>query len=243
MNTTKILTQEQIEELKSYSSWEYRDEKFPFILSDLSAEKFSEFTGYDLIKLRELTEKTVGWEIAYCKPGVFSDVPTSYSLHFIVFVEGGEWVTGFSNISDVDFLGLYEKEKQEEPDTVENFFNDNLGEVVQKIKNTYPDVYNAIKNEEGNNFNLEATLQNAVDNLGEHEVGSFISDNFSGVYDVIRDVILDNLDSNDVPDWLKEDIGKAWCEENPEDAWGIAFDCMDSSDIKDRIIEYLDANL
>ena len=243
MNTTKILTQEQIEELKSYSSWEYRDEKFPFVLSDLSAEKFSEFTGYDLVKLRELTEKTVGWEIAYCKPGVFSDVPTSYSLHFIVFVEGGEWVTGFSNISDVDFLGFYEKEKQEEPDTVENFFNDNLGEVVQKIKETYPDVYNAIKNEEGSNYNLEATLQNAIENLGEHEVASFIDDNFSGVSDVIRDRILENLDSDDVPDWLKEDIARDWCENNSEDAWEIAEDNMDSCDVKEKIIGYLERNL
>lgn len=237
----KELTQCDIENLKAMD-WEYRDNRFPFIATNYDDTTFHELSGFDLRPIRNVADasaKTVYSEIAYTRPGVQDE--KNYCLYWFVSVDGSVVCDGTIAAYPYDVLKLYEK--LDKGDTVEEYFNDNLGEVVQKIKDTYPDVYNAIKNEEGNNYNLEATLQNAIDNLGEYEVGSFISDNFSGVYDVIRDVILDNLDTDDVPDWLKEDIGKEWCESNPEDAWGIAFDCMDNSDIKEGIIEYLNANL
>ena len=68
---------------------------------------------------------------------------------------------------DEDFMGFYEK--KEDDSSLENFFNDNLENVVRKLKETYPDV-------------VESIEQNVISNIRDYDLDSSDKEYFAESY-------------------------------------------------------------
>lgn len=233
----KELTQCDIENLKAMT-WEYRDARYPFIANNYDDATFYELSGFDLRPIKNVSdasEKTVYSVIAYTRPGVRDE--NNYCLHWYVSVDGSIVCDGTIASYPYDVLKLYEK--LDKGDTVEEYFNDNLSEIVNKIKNTYPEVYNAIQNEEPKNTDLKSVVQETIDKLGEGAIIDFLDGNFPSILDTVREHYMDSLEASDIGDCLKEDIINEWFEDNSGEALDKAWDVADDYDLKDKIIDYL----
>ena len=103
------------------------------------------------------------------------------------------------------------------------------------------------KTEEKPGTDWESLLSNVLENaLKETDVDSiveFIDNNFADVSNKIRDNFCENIEVDDIGEVLKDDIAKDWIEHNPDDAYDRAVDNMDSYEMRDKIIDYLQSNL
>jgi hypothetical protein len=93
----------------------------------------------------------------------------------------------------------------------------------------------------------ETLLGNAIKKaLAETDVDSiveFIDNNYADVSNKIRENFSENLEVDDIEEVLKDDIAKDWIEQNYDDAYDRAVNNMDSYEMKDKIIDYLQNNL
>lgn len=93
----------------------------------------------------------------------------------------------------------------------------------------------------------ESLLGNALKKvLAATDVDSiveFIDNNYADVSNKIRENFCENLEVDDIGEVLKQDIAKDWIGHNSDDAYDRAMHNMDSHEIKDKIIDYLQNNL
>lgn len=66
---------------------------------------------------------------------------------------------------------------------------------------------------------------------------------FDFIYDSLQRLVLDNVGVGDLPDNLIEDCAKEWIEQNPDDAYDRAIENMYDSDVRDKVIDYINENL
>lgn len=90
---------------------------------------------------------------------------------------------------------------------------------------------------------LSDALKKALAETDVDSVVEFIDNNFAEVSNKIRENLCENLEVDDIGEVLKDDIAKDWIEQNPSDAFERAMRDMDSYEIKDQIIDYLQNNL
>lgn len=90
-------------------------------------------------------------------------------------------------------------QEAEEDASLENFFNDNMGNVVKKIREAYPDVYNAIKDEVIENLDTD----DLDDDFKERIATSYMED--KGNDSIARDCF-GNMGSWEQKDFIKDCI-------------------------------------
>lgn len=130
-------------------------------------------------------------------------------------------------------VNFYEKEERQYSDylIVEN---DDL-ELFQVVEEEKPET-------DWRNL-LSNVLENALKETDVDSIVEFIDNNFADVSNKIRENFSDNLEVDDIGEVLKQDIAEDWIEQNPDDAYDRAVDNMDSYEMRDKIIDYLQNNL
>lgn len=213
----KTLTTQQIETLKTFHWVEVVDSmnNKTFMSRDLADQDFLDLTGVDLESLYDSIYLPVSNRIRYYKSTAYKN-GEKYFLQYIIFVDGVEWARGNFAMFVGDTLELYtpKTEPTEEKPTDTDWRN-LLGNVLE----------NALK-------------ETDVDSIVE-----FIDNNFCEVSNKIRENFSDNLEVDDIGEVLKYDIASDWIEQNPDEAYDRAVDKMDSYEMRDKIIDYLQNNL
>ena len=95
---------------------------------------------------------------------------------------------------------------------VSEYFNDNMENIVRKMKETYPDVVKAIQSD-----SVEVTVENVPENIKDEIVQSYLDD-----------------DDN------KEEIAKDWIYDNLDEAFEYTIQNTGSYDLKDKIKDMID---
>lgn len=99
--------------------------------------------------------------------------------------------------SEEDFLDLFSKEEKADS-SLENFFNDNLENVVRKLKETYPDV-------------VESIEQNVISNIRDYDLEdsdkeyfaeSYIEDNPVSSVEMAENYLCDDDKKRFICDWV-----------------------------------------
>lgn len=95
---------------------------------------------------------------------------------------------------------------------VSEYFNDNMENIVRKMKETYPDVVKALQTD-----SVEVTVENVPENIKDEIVQSYLDD-----------------DDN------KEEIAKDWIYDNLDEAFEYTIQNTGSYDLKDKIKDMID---
>lgn len=140
----KQITTEQIEKAKELAK-DFRKEHDSYVYCGLlDNDSYCKFINIDFNTVTLLG--SIGYSINYTKTS-----ENKYRLNCLTYL-GNTVVNDLSFLleDDTDFLGFFTEEKKEEEkkDTsLEDFFNDNPGNVVRKLKEMYPDVVSDIEEE------------------------------------------------------------------------------------------------
>lgn len=90
---------------------------------------------------------------------------------------------------------------------------------------------------------LSNVLENALKETDAKSIADFIDINFTDITNEVRTNCIDELTVNDLTISLIEDAAEEWIEQNSSDAFEKAMHNMDSCEIKDQIIDYLQETL
>lgn len=90
---------------------------------------------------------------------------------------------------------------------------------------------------------LSNVLENALKETDVDSIVEFIDNNFADVSNKIRENCCENLEVDDIGECLKDDIARDWIEHNPDDAYDRAVENMYDSDVRDKVIDYINENL
>lgn len=96
-----------------------------------------------------------------------------------------------------DFLGLFSNEEKADS-SLENFFNDSIGNIVRKLKETYPEVYSYIEHETISNirdYDLD-------DSDKEYFAESYIEDNPVSSVEMAENYLCDDDKKRFICDWV-----------------------------------------
>lgn len=196
----KQITTEQIEKARELAK-DFRKEKghdYYVYCGTLDNDSYCKFIGIDFDTVRLLGD--VGYSIEYVKTS-----ENKYRLNCLTYA-CNTVVNDFCFLlaDDTDFMGLFaedKKKKEEEKNTsLEDFFNDNSGNVVRKLKEMYPDVVSDIVEEvihDIRNYDLD-------DSDVEYFAKEYIEDNPIASVEVAEEY----LDSDD-----KKRFMRAWIDE------------------------------
>lgn len=186
-----------------------------FFKAPIGSDFLTELTGYNIYEDTVTIMSPMSWQVDYYKSAIYQDFSEKYYLQYRIFVGGVQWASGNFAMFDGDLLGLYTPKEEPTEEKPETDWRNLLSNVLE----------NALK-------------ETDVDSIVE-----FIDSNFPTVSDKIRENFSDNLEVDDIGEVLKDDIAKDWIEQNADDAYDRAVDNMDSYEMRDKIIDYLQNNL
>lgn len=156
----KTIKTEQIEMAKTMAGDFIKKEDCYSYQGNISSTKYCTLIGLDYDTVRLFGP--VSYSITYLRT-----IENKYQLACVTYIEG----TVNEKLSviledDTDFIGFYTKASD---NTLENFFNDSLENVVRKLKETYPDV-------------VESIEQNVIDNIREYDLDDSDKEYFAESY-------------------------------------------------------------
>lgn len=144
----KQITTEQIEKARELvKDFKKQKEHDCYVYCGLhSHASYCKLLGIDFDTIILLGE--IGYSMFYSRI-----TENKYRLSCMTYIDNVV-MTGLSFMleDDTDFLELFTEEEEKKDNSLEDFFNDNLGNVVRKLKEMYPDVVSSIEKEYIKNY-------------------------------------------------------------------------------------------
>jgi hypothetical protein len=194
-----VLDSNKVALLKEYAKVTERTEDLICMTMTDNPVQFEELTGINIPTVARLgSDGIVCTEIKYRRCILL--LPVKYIAECNVIIDGllhESLTTRFT--AEEDFLDLFSKEEKADT-SLENFFNDNLENVVRKLRETYPDV-------------VENIEQNVISNICDYDLEdsdkeyfaeSYIEDNPVSSVETAESYLSDEDKKRFICDWVDE---------------------------------------
>lgn len=216
------LTNEQIETLKKLD-WQndIADTFFCFGHKD-DDDFFEELTDKKIKCLRDLlggddTVNSFCWELSYRKHS-----ETYFDLHYAIWCKGDITKDEVIQTFDSDILGLFSAGQTTKDKT--DYFSLSNSDILEDLKNNHEDLYSYI-------------IEDYITNLTVDKVeGESL---FDSLWNDISAKAIENAEAEDLNAALKDDVGRAWAEDNLDEIKDIYIDHADISDLRDMVCDII----